>query len=189
MRPEDGRVETTTSFQIPVMGARFDFLKSPIQWLDCPKLENPAHLLLYPFVFNLKGQIACFRSMNYVRMFRKYEESILASRLLAQMSYPDALTGRGEIRVQEKFEHLMKSYFVIEIRRDNVLLDAINQLYRREKRDLMKPLKVRMGMDEGEEGVDHGGVQQEFFRIAIAAVMNPEYGVYFLTNACELLTS
>lgn len=158
------------------MGARFDFLKSPIQWLERPRLENPAHLLSYPFIFNSKDQFTCFRAINYTRMFRKYEGSILASRSLIQMSYPDSMTGRGEIRVQEKLGNLLKSYFVIEIRRESVLLDAINQLWRREERELMKPLKVRMGMDEGEEGVDHGGVQQEFFRIAIAQIMSPDYG-------------
>ena len=41
----------------------------------------------------------------------------------------------------------------------------------------MRPLKVRMGMDEGEEGVDHGGVQQEFFRIAFGQALNPDYGL------------
>ena len=70
----------------------------------------------------------------------------------------------------------MTNNLVLEIRRDNILTDALNQLWRREKRELLRPLKVRMGMDEGEEGVDLGGVQQEFFRIAIGEALNPDYG-------------
>lgn len=41
----------------------------------------------------------------------------------------------------------------------------------------MRPLKVQLGLNEGEEGIDHGGVQQEFFRVAIAEALNPDYGI------------
>ncbi|KAL9603820.1 MAG: hypothetical protein Q9219_000929 [cf. Caloplaca sp. 3 TL-2023] len=190
----DCRILTPISFQIPVMGACFDFLKSPIEWLERPEVENPAHLLSYPFVFDVKSQITCFRSINYALMFRKHQTTALSSRLLQSMSNPDSMTGRGEVRVQEKLGHLLKSYFVIEVRRENILLDALNQLWRRDEREMIKPLKVRMGMDEGEEGVDHGGVQQEFFRIVIAEIMRPEYGsstvialTFFVANLTLLL--
>ncbi|KAL9002648.1 MAG: hypothetical protein Q9188_004428 [Gyalolechia gomerana] len=174
------------SFEISIMGARFDFLKGPIQWLERPRLESPAHLLAYPFVFSLSGQITSFRAINYARMFKKYEDSVLTSRLLNQMTFPDSMTGRGQVRVQEKLGDLLKSYFVLEIRRENLLVDALNQLWRRGKREMMKPLKVRMGMDEGEEGVDHGGVQQEFFRIAISEVMNPDYGMFTIDEQSKM---
>ncbi|KAL8736729.1 MAG: hypothetical protein Q9166_000095 [cf. Caloplaca sp. 2 TL-2023] len=111
-------------------------------------------------------------------MFKAYEDSAVASRLLTQMSFADSLTGRGELRLQETLGNILKSYFVIDIRRKNVLVDALDQVWRREKRELIRPLKVRMGMDEGEEGVDHGGVQQEFFRIAITEAFNPDYGLF-----------
>lgn len=72
----------------------------------------------------------------------------------------------------------MSTYLVLMVRRDNVLTDALNQLWRRERRELMRPLKVQMGMDEGEEGLDHGGVQQEFFRVLMAEALNPSYGMF-----------
>lgn len=158
------------------MEVRFDWLKFSTDWLSSPRIANPQHLLNYPFVFHATTQIAYFRALNYAKMFQAYDESNMASRMLSQMSFPDALTGRGEIRVREKLGNLLASYFVIEIRREHILEDAIEQLWRRDRQDIRKPLKVRMGMDEGEEGVDHGGVQQEFFRLAIAEVMNPDYG-------------
>ncbi|KAL9028308.1 MAG: hypothetical protein Q9196_003306 [Gyalolechia fulgens] len=114
-----------------------------LRYFERPRLENPAHLLAYPFVFSLTGQITCFRAINYARMFKKYEDSVLTSRLLVQMTFSDPMTGRGEVRVHEKLGDLLKSYFVLEIRRENLLLDAINQLWRREKGEMMKPLKVR----------------------------------------------
>jgi hypothetical protein len=100
-------------------------------------------------------------------------------RLVGQMSPADPLPNAGTLlsRLQKALSH----YLVLEVRRDNLLVDALNQLWRRERRELMRPLKVRMGMDEGEEGVDHGGVQQEFFRMAMGEAFSPEYGTLTLT--------
>ncbi|KAI4191403.1 MAG: hypothetical protein LQ348_003526 [Seirophora lacunosa] len=174
----DRLVETPVTFQIPVMEVRFDWLKFSTDWLSRPRIANPQHLLNYPFVFHVTTQIAYFRALNYAKMFQAYDETNMAARMLSQMSFPDALTGRGEMRVREKLGNLLTGYFVMEIRREHILQDAIEQLWRRDEREVRKPLKVRMGMDEGEEGVDHGGVQQEFFRLAIAEVMNPDYGMF-----------
>lgn len=179
-------VDIPVDFRIMVMAARFDFLKTPAKWLEHQRIGNPAHLLDYPFVFNLYGQISCFRGINYARMLKSYEDTVLASRLLKQMAYTDTETGRGAVRVKEKLHVFLQGYFVIEVTRENVLLDALNQLWRREKREMMKPLKVRMGMDEGEQGVDHGGVQQEFFRIVIGEVLNPEYGMFTIDEQSKM---
>lgn len=65
---------------------------------------------------------------------------------------------------------------MLEIRRDKVLQDAFDQLWRRELRELLRPFKVRLGESLGEEGFDLGGVQQEFFRLAIAEALDPNYG-------------
>lgn len=175
---EDRRIETPIAFRIPVMEVRFDWLKLATDWLSRPRTANPQHILNYPFVFNIKARIACFRALNYKTMFQAYEDANMASRMLSQMSFPDALTGRGEIRVRDKLGVFLTNYFVLEIRREHLLRDAIEQLWRRDMREVLKPLKVRMGMDEGEEGIDHGGVQQEFFRLAIAEVMSPDYGMF-----------
>ena len=89
-----------------------------------------------------------------------------------------SLAGRGEKDLFDRLKIAMATYLVLEIRRESILTDALNQLWRRQKRELQRPLKVRMGMDEGEEGVDHGGVQQEFFRIALGEALNPDYGKF-----------
>lgn len=65
---------------------------------------------------------------------------------------------------------------VLEISRQNVLEDTFNAIWRREEREIMRPLKIRLGEEGGEEGLDSGGVQQEFFRLAIAAALDPDYG-------------
>ncbi|KAL8848007.1 MAG: hypothetical protein Q9221_006969 [Calogaya cf. arnoldii] len=164
------------------MAAQLDFLDMPTDWPDPVTQPNHRHLLQYPFILDLKGKVSCFRAVNYTKMSKAHKDSVAASRSLDQMSFPDMLTVRSEIRRQEEQDRVTKGYFVIEIRRQSVLFDAFNQLWRRQKRELMKPLKVQMGMGEGEEGVDHGGVQQEFFRIAIAEALNPDCGLFTITE-------
>ncbi|KAL8764984.1 MAG: hypothetical protein Q9209_007785 [Squamulea sp. 1 TL-2023] len=176
MRTWDGKpdidLSSTTGSALEVLRQ----LHMRTEWSDGVNPTNHKHLLQYPFIFDLKEKVCCFRAMNYTKMSRASQDSAVVSRLLAKTSFPDTLTGRGEIRLQERLCTVLKNRFVIEIGRQSVLVDAFDQLWRREERELMRPLKVRMGMDEGEEGVDHGGVQQEFFRIAIAEAVNPDHG-------------
>lgn len=71
----------------------------------------------------------------------------------------------------------LSTYLLVEVNRETVLEDALNQVFRRELRELQRPLKVRFA-NTGEEGVDHGGVQQEFFIIALREALRPEYGMF-----------
>ena len=158
------------------MTARLDLLEVSLDMADFPpRPGKPCHILSYPFVFDLPKRVSAFRAINYTQIYKAQQQSRIASRVLAQLSFPDSEAGRGEI--QHKLGNLLSNYFVIEIRRHQVLTDAMDQCWRREKREMMRPLKVRMGMDEGEEGVDHGGVQQEFFRLVVAEAFHPDYGM------------
>jgi len=71
----------------------------------------------------------------------------------------------------------MTMYFLIEVHRPTILQDALNQIFGREPRECTRPLKVRF-LDVGEEGVDHGGVQQEFFAVLWSEALRPEYGMF-----------
>ena len=106
-------------------------------------------------------------------MAKAYESSWATFTLYQRMNHL-----ARDPRIQEKLKTATNSYLVLDIRRHSLLSDALDQLWWRQKRELMRPLKVRMGMDEGEEGVDHGGVQQEFFRIALGQALDPDYGMY-----------
>ena len=54
----------------------------------------------------------------------------------------------------------------------------MNQVRTSRRRDLMRPSKVRIGLDEGEQGLDLGGVQQEFFRLVFAQALSPDYAMF-----------
>ena len=66
-------------------------------------------------------------------------------------------------------------YIVLKINRHSVLSDAFDQLWHRERRELLRPLRVRMGIDEGEIGHDLGGVQIEFFKLVCQEAFDPAY--------------
>ena len=175
---------TPEDFHTPFLSERLDAMDMPVEWLNSQPNRKTIHILSHPFLFTPATLVMYFRAMNHAAMFKAFESSMTAARLCMQMSQ---IAGRGESRLFARLRTAMTNYLVLEIRRDNVLTGALNQLWRRERRELMRPLKVRMGMDEGEEGVDHGGVQQEFFRIAMSEALKPEYGKQSGACPCSVI--
>ncbi|KAI9762429.1 MAG: hypothetical protein M4579_000405 [Chaenotheca gracillima] len=165
---------TTEMFSMPFFADRLDPTEMPLEWLSTTPNSKTIHLLSHPFLFPPSTLVTYFRALNFSNMSRAFESAMMTLRMIIHMSHADS-TNAG---LFNRMRTAISTYLVVEIRREYVLLDAMNQLWRREKRELMRPLKVRMGLEEGEEGVDHGGVQQEFFRMAIAEALNPDYGVF-----------
>ncbi|KAI5298241.1 hypothetical protein KEM56_004219, partial [Ascosphaera pollenicola] len=157
LRPED--------FQTPFLAERLDLMEMPAEFLTKSENNRTIHLLRHPYMFPPKTLVQYFRAMNYSTMSKYYEEALANERHLQNI----AMSSR--VDVQDRYPGLVRrmqtatlSFLLVVARRDQVVIDALDQLWRREKRELLRPLKVIMGMQEGEEGVDHGGVQQEFFR-------------------------
>ncbi len=148
----------------------------PTEWVKSHEDKDSVHLLSYPFLFPDSILVGYFRAVNYEAMSKAYEGSLLTRHLLSLMTWTNHETGLGAIRRRERLNKELHNFFVLEISRENILTDAFNQLWRRYKPEILKPLKVRIGAAEGEEGVDHGGVQQEFFRLAIGEAFKPDYG-------------
>ncbi|KAI4131803.1 MAG: hypothetical protein LQ347_002813 [Umbilicaria vellea] len=164
------------TFHTPFLSERLDPMDMPLEWLNSQANTNTIHLLSYPFLFPPSALVTYFRAINHSAMFKAFEASITTTRMVMQMTFAEGgLADHRENRLLERLIVALTNYLVLDIRRDDVLTCALNQLWRRERRELMRPLKVRMGMEEGEEGVDHGGVQQEFFRMAIGEALNPDY--------------
>lgn len=64
-------------------------------------------------------------------------------------------------------------YLVLEIRRDHIIHDTLYQLETKSTQDLKKQLRVQF---VGEEGIDEGGVQKEFFQLIVRELFDPRYG-------------
>lgn len=156
---------------------RLDDVDMPVEWLSFTADAKTSHLLEHPYLFSPTKLVTYFRSINFFRMSQAYEASNTAQNKVDTISSP------GRLMLERSRDHLLKRlsvavnpYLVLQIRRTHVLEDAFDQLWRREERELTRPLKIHLGEDDGEEGFDSGGVQQEFFRLAVAEALNPEYG-------------
>ncbi|KAK2734057.1 hypothetical protein FQN55_002925 [Onygenales sp. PD_40] len=171
LQPED--------FHTSFLSERLDPTEMPVEWLGMVTSNRTVHLLSYPFLFPPSALVIYFRALNYSTMSKSYENALTTSRHLHSTTTRHlGVHDDVSVNLQMRLKTSTSIYLVLVVRRNNVLTDALDQLWRREKRELMRPLKVQMGMDEGEEGIDHGGVQQEFFRVAIGEALDPSYGMF-----------
>ena len=160
----------------PCISERMELMEAPIEWAASDQPAKCWHMLDFPRLFPPSVLVSYFRAINYDTMYKAFESAATAQHIAARVTFPNPFTNHGPVRLPDKLKVAQTSYLVLEIHREDVLKDAMDQIWRREKRELMRPLKVRMGTEEGEEGEDHGGVQQEFIRIAIAEALDPKYG-------------
>lgn len=165
-------------FHTPFLAERLDPLEMPVAWLGRSISNNKTmHLLSYSFLFPPPALVIYFRALNFSVMSKYYESAMTTTRHVTQTALHQ-IQILDEVALLARMKTSMSTYLVLVVRRDNIVTDSLNQLWRREKRELMRPLKVQMGTDEGEEGLDHGGVQQEFFRVLMAEMLDPAYGMF-----------
>ncbi|OQE46145.1 hypothetical protein PENCOP_c001G07183 [Penicillium coprophilum] len=164
-------------FHTPLLAERLDPLDMPVAWVGGLPNNRTMHLLSYSFLFPPSSLVIYFRALNYSAMTKSYEAAMTTTKHVNQTAFDPIRISDGH-RLLTRMKTSMSSYLVLVVRRDDILSGALSQLWRREKRELMRPLKVQMGMDEGEEGLDHGGVQQEFFRLLMGQAFDPSHGMF-----------
>ena len=168
-------------FRVDYFSDRLDMMHIPIAWVSHDfEVSKKLHILDFPYLFRPETLVSFFRSINFSRMSRMFEEaSSLRNRMKAIVEPGSLITNTHHKTVlQDMLSTASSRYLVLEIDRNNVLRDAWDQLWRRQEREVLRPLKVKLGEKGGEEGFDSGGVQQEFFRLAIAECLDPAYGAF-----------
>jgi hypothetical protein len=150
----------------------------PVEWLSFVANTKTLHLLDHPYLFSPEKLVTFFRSINFSRMSRSHERANMVTGHVEMITAPRLLM-MDPVRRDNLYRRLRVStagYLVLEVSREHVLKDAFDRLWRREERELLRPLKIHLGEDDGEEGFDSGGVQQEFFRLVVSEALNPDYG-------------
>ncbi|KAF5569929.1 e3 ubiquitin ligase HECTD2 [Fusarium pseudoanthophilum] len=175
-------------FRVDYLSERLDSIEMPVDWLTFSSTRWRRHILDYPYIFSPDTLVSFFRSINFARMSRMFEESSsLKTRMSAIVDPGSLITNpHHKMVLQDLLRTASSKYLVLEIGRSNVARDAFDQLWRREKRELLRPLKVHLGENSGEEGFDSGGVQQEFFRLAIAECLDPQYGAFTIDERTRM---
>lgn len=155
-----------------VFGA-LDVDKAAQDWLSYKPGPNVRHLLSFKFLFDTRAMTLLVRTSHHILMRRAYNEADavlhLRRRTMPQVNLQDVVYLDRRLRAAQ--DH----YIVLKINRQSVLSDAFDQLWHRERRELLRPLRIRMGIDEGEIGHDLGGVQIEFFKLACQEAFDPAY--------------
>ncbi|KAH8904337.1 hypothetical protein BR93DRAFT_930373 [Coniochaeta sp. PMI_546] len=177
-----------TQFRSEYFAERLDAVDMPVSWISHVSTKQKVHLLDFPYIFSPSTLVSYFRSINFSRMSRAYEEaSSLNGRIQTIMM-------QGNLKMQPRHKRVLQDmlttasskYLVLSIDRDSVIKDSFDQLWRREERELLRPLKVHLGEGQGEEGFDSGGVQQEFFRLAFAEALDPAYGAFTVDDRTRM---
>ncbi|KAK2033923.1 HECT-domain-containing protein [Colletotrichum zoysiae] len=175
-------------FRVDYFAERLDSINMPVAWLAHMSSKQKRHLLDFPFIFDPSVLVSYFRSINFAKMSRSFEESSsLQTRMKAIVAPGGLITNpHHKLVLQDLLKTASSKYLILEISRKNVIRDAFDQLWRREDRELHRPLKIHLGEDAGEEGFDSGGVQQEFFRLAVAECLNPDYGAFAVDDRTRM---
>jgi hypothetical protein len=157
---------------------RVDLVNMPLEYLEHTRNVNTLHLLDFPFLFDSTLLVRIFRTLNFSSLSEAHQSAGYQTTLLERLLVvADDQTKQNF--VINRLKPALSPYLVLDVRRDHLLEDAFNQLWGREQRELLRPLKLRMGMGEGgEEGLDHGGVSQEFFRLVFAQAFDPDAGLF-----------
>ncbi|KJZ73774.1 hypothetical protein HIM_06892 [Hirsutella minnesotensis 3608] len=171
-------------FRVDFLSDRLDSMETPVGWTTFTSTRQKRHLLDYPYLFSPEALVTWFRAINFSRMSRTFEESSSLKTRMCAIIDPGSLVTNPHHKtvLQDLLKTASSKFLVLDIRRKHVVQDAFDQLWRRQERELLRPLKIHLGEDGGEEGFDSGGVQQEFFRMAIAECLDPRYGAFTIDD-------
>eukprot|EP00976_Prorocentrum_cordatum_P094965 1189995-Prorocentrum_minimum.AAC.2 len=106
----------------------------------------------YPFIYDPSSKSRILQLESTMKMSHEFEDAVLRSIFIGATC----------------------PYLVLKVRRDYLIPDTLMQISRRPD-DLKKPLKVHF---VGEEGVDEGGVQKEFFQLLIRQIFDPSFCMF-----------
>ncbi len=162
-------------FEMHFLNERLDVTEEPLKYISWSNQPNIAHILQYPSLFPTQHLVAYFRTINFTKMMSQYENTARVHQM--QRSLDMFLREPYWWVIKSRMKVVLSDFLVLDISREDPLKDTLDQLWGQEKRMLLKPLKVKMGHQEGEVGLDHGGVTNEFFHIVLSEAFKPDNGM------------
>ncbi|KAF1967130.1 hypothetical protein BU23DRAFT_559677 [Bimuria novae-zelandiae CBS 107.79] len=164
-------------FHIPYFDEEIDSIQTPIDFVKHKERPNSFHILQHPIFFAQDALVGYFRAINFNRMFKQFRKTTQITNF--QSRWDQLMNDPRHWNVAEnRLEVALAEYLVLDVSRRDPLEETLDQLWGQEKRKLMKPLKVRIGILEGEVGLDQGGVTYEFFRLILNEAFKPDNGMF-----------
>lgn len=88
-----------------------------------------------------------------------------------------------EVLFQSLYGHVTP-YLILKVNRQTILHDTLTLISQLSTSEFKKPLKVKF---EGEDGIDEGGVQKEFFQILVSELFDPKFGMLIYEEEAKTL--
>ena len=145
-------------------------------WLASQDDPGQRHILSYQFLFERQDLILAFRTACHIKMRKAFGDAEVATLARSRMSrHPRP---RDDDYLDRRMKVDLQHFLVLKVSRESVIDDALDQLWQREARELLRPLRVRMGIEEGEIGHDLGGVQVEFFNLVCMEMFDTQRSIF-----------
>ncbi|KAJ3388912.1 hypothetical protein HDU84_009326 [Entophlyctis sp. JEL0112] len=131
----------------------------------------------FPFLFDPVSKNRIIHIDAMAQMSLQYEEAVVHQAIVIHAQrflHNDSETVKD---LEEGLKRETNPYLVLEIRRQFLVKDVLDQIHKKTDSDLKKPVKVKF-VGGGEEGMDQGGVQKEFFQVLMAMLMDPAFGMF-----------
>ncbi|KAJ7562478.1 hypothetical protein O6H91_03G070600 [Diphasiastrum complanatum] len=148
----------TSFYNDAVNNEDFDIKEDFKRWRQPERY--PFSFCKYPFVYDTSSKSKILQLDATFQMRDEFEDAVLRSIFIGATC----------------------PFLILRVKRENLIHDAISQI-RRQKDNLKKPLKVQF---VGEEGVDEGGVQKEFFQLVVRELFNVKYGMFSYNEETRL---
>lgn len=161
-------------FRIPYLHEHMNAVEHPVNFLDWNPKLNVLHVLQYPELHPTDYLVKFFRVINLTSMMAQHNHTQHTQQMLRQ--FDTVLREPYLYMIKHRLKVTLNDYLVLDVSREQPLKDTLDQLWRQERKTLLKPLKVKLGQQEGEVGLDHGGVTYEFFRVVLGEAFAPDYG-------------
>lgn len=142
------------AFHVPEITDYFEIRHDYIAWCSDPN-PNAFYLCNYPFIFDASAKHVLLQTDQAMQMNNAMATA--ASTIFNFFGAPANI------------------YIVLNVTRENIVMDTIRELTQYTSTDLMKPLKVKFA---GEEAEDAGGVRKEFFMLLLKDVLDAKYGMF-----------
>lgn len=141
-------------FHVPEITDFFEIRQDYITW--CSDVNpNSFYLCNYPFLFDASAKHLLLQTDQALQMHNAMQNA--ANSFMTLFGAPANI------------------YILLNVTRENIVIDTIRELSHYTSADLMKPLKVKFA---GEEAEDAGGVRKEFFMLLLKDVLDAKYGMF-----------
>ncbi|KAG2224509.1 hypothetical protein INT45_004354 [Circinella minor] len=130
----------------------------------------------YPFLLPppVKRKILQLDAMS--QMSAEYEDACVNHTLVVHARRLLSDAPRMVRNLETNLKSATCPYLLLEIRREHFVEDTFHQVSRQWV-NIKKPLKIKF-VGGGEEGMDQGGVQKEFFNVLFEKLMAPSMGLF-----------